>query len=34
VIETINTKYFQLKLEHEKRETVLLNATTVLDERI
>ncbi len=30
----INTKYFQLKLEHEKRETVLLNATHNLEERI
>ena len=30
----INTKYFQLKLEHEKREAVLLNATVNLEDRI
>lgn len=34
MIEMINTKYFQLKLEHEKREAVLLNSTHNLDERI
>lgn len=33
-MEEINTKYFHLKQEHEKRETLLMNGIERIEERI
>jgi hypothetical protein len=34
VIEEINTKYFHLKQEHEKREALLMSGIEKLEERM